>query len=101
MTTRDDCAALDAADSLAGFRGRFQLPEVIYLDGNSLGALPKASVERAREIVEREWGGGLIRSWNDAEWIDLPFKVGSKIAPLDRRRGRRGGGLGFDLGQSV
>lgn len=82
MTTRDDCAALDAADSLAGFRGRFQLPEVIYLDGNSLGALPKASVERAREIVEREWGGGLIRSWNDAEWIDLPFKVGSKIAPL-------------------
>ncbi|MFP6689531.1 MAG: kynureninase [Alphaproteobacteria bacterium] len=83
MTTRENCAALDAGDPLASFRARFALPEgVIYLDGNSLGALPKSAIERARGIIGEEWGDGLIRSWNDADWMDLPFKAGDKIARL-------------------
>ena len=83
MTTREDCAALDAGDPLAPFRARFALPEsVIYLDGNSLGALPRAAIERARDVIGEEWGEGLIRSWNDADWMDLPFKAGDKIARL-------------------
>src|SRR5581483_4428321 len=56
--------------------------DCIYLDGNSLGALPRAVPERVRRAVEKEWGEGLIRSWNDAGWIDLPRRVGAKIAPL-------------------
>ncbi len=83
MTTREDCAALDARDPVAPYRDRFALPEgVVYLDGNSLGALPKAAAERARGVIGEEWGNGLIRSWNDANWIDLPFEVGAKIARL-------------------
>ena len=75
--------ALDTADPLAVYRERFHLPEgVIYLDGNSLGALPKTTPERLEEVVRREWGEGLIRSWNAAGWIDLPQRVGAKIAPL-------------------
>lgn len=79
---------LDAADPLAHYRERFVLPEgIIYLDGNSLGALPKATPDAMRRVVEREWGEGLIRSWNDAAsggagWFDLARKVGGKIAPL-------------------
>ncbi|HQR22698.1 MAG TPA: kynureninase [Burkholderiaceae bacterium] len=57
-------------------------PDVIYLDGNSLGALPRATPARVRDVVEREWGDGLIRSWNDAHWIDYPRRVGAKIARL-------------------
>ena len=83
MTTREDCAALDARDPLAPYRARFALPEaVIYLDGNSLGALPVAAAERAARVIGGEWGDGLIRSWNDADWVDLPFKVGDRIAAL-------------------
>ncbi len=83
MTTRNDCIALDANDPLNDFRARFDLPEgVIYLDGNSLGALPIAAAERARGVITGEWGGGLIRSWNDANWMDLPYGVGDKIAGL-------------------
>ena len=83
MTTREHCAGLDAADPLADFRARFALPEgVIYLDGNSLGALPKAAAERARGVIDEEWGAGLIRSWNDADWMALPFQTGDKIARL-------------------
>lgn len=75
--------ALDAADPLAEYRERFALPQdVIYLDGNSLGALPKATPARLTEVVQSEWGEGLIRSWNDADWIGLPQRVGAKIAPL-------------------
>ena len=75
--------SLDASDTLRHTRDRFALPAgVIYLDGNSLGALPKAAAERVRTTVDKEWGEGLIRSWNTAEWIDLPQKVGNKIAPL-------------------
>jgi kynureninase len=75
--------ALDAADPLAGYRERFLLPEgVIYLDGNSLGALPAATPARLAEVVRGEWGEGLIRSWNSADWIGMPQRVGARIAPL-------------------
>jgi kynureninase len=81
--TRADALALDRADTLAGFRDRFALPEgIIYLDGNSLGALPKAAVSRVAAVVEAEWGGDLIRSWTKHSWIDLPLRVGDKIARL-------------------
>src|SRR5436190_2888484 len=81
--TRQDCVALDDADALAGLRARFFLPDdVIYLDGNSLGALPRHVPARMRAIVENEWGAGLIRSWNDAGWIDAARRTAAKIAKL-------------------
>lgn len=80
---RTDLEALDRADALAPLRELFTLPEgVIYLDGNSLGALPKATPARVAEVVQREWGQGLIRSWNDAGWMATPARVGDKIAKL-------------------
>lgn len=79
----EQARALDAADPLREYRARFDLPEgVIYLDGNSLGALPTATPERVAQVVRGEWGEGLIRSWNSADWIGLPQRVGGKIAPL-------------------
>jgi kynureninase len=82
-TTRQDCLSLDAQDPLAALRGQFDLPEgVIYLDGNSLGVLPRTTTARVLQAVQQEWGHGLIRSWNTAGWIDLPRKVGNKIAQL-------------------
>ncbi|MGE5337296.1 MAG: kynureninase [Gemmatimonadota bacterium] len=81
--TRQECEALDRSDPLAAHRNAFALPEdVIYLDGNSLGALPRATLARLREVVEREWGDGLIRSWNDAHWTEAPRRIGAKIARL-------------------
>jgi len=81
--TRADCEALDAADPLAFARGRIALPEgVIYLDGNSLGALPTATAPALADLATRQWGKGLIRSWNDEAWIDLPTTLGAAIAPL-------------------
>ena len=81
--TRDECIALDAADPLAQHRALFSLPQdVVYLDGNSLGALPSATSSRVREVIERQWGQGLIRSWNSANWIELARRVGAKIALL-------------------
>jgi kynureninase len=81
--TLDDCVARDAADPLAWHRDAFVLPEgTIYLDGNSLGALPKTVAARLQSAVTEDWGQGLVRSWNDAGWIDLPAKLGAKIAPL-------------------
>ena len=78
-----EARALDAADPLAGYRGLFALPPgVIYLDGNSLGALPLGTASRLGEVIRKEWGEGLIRSWNSADWIGLPQKVGGMIAPL-------------------
>ena len=67
---------LDAADPLAGFRGRFvwDIPAPIYLDGNSLGPLPRATRDRIAEVVAQEWGSGLVRSWHG--WIELPGQVG-------------------------
>ncbi len=82
-TTRQDCVALDAADALAPLRDAFELPDgVIYLDGNSLGALPKATAARVQQVVRNEWGVGLIRSWNSAGWIDLAQRIGIQIAGL-------------------
>ncbi|MDB5890215.1 MAG: Kynureninase [Polaromonas sp.] len=79
----DDCRALDAQDPLRDLRQQFMLPEgLIYLDGNSLGVLPRAAVDRVAHAVIAEWGQGLIRSWNSAGWFDLPQRVGDKIAQL-------------------
>lgn len=76
-------AILDAGDPLAHYRDRFEVPQgVIYLDGNSLGCLPRATPARVEDVVRGEWGRDLIRSWNSAGWIDLPRRVGSIIAPL-------------------
>jgi kynureninase len=81
--TRSDAEALDRADPLAGFRDRFVLPDgVIYLDGNSLGPLPKMAPERVARVLEQEWGQSLIRSWTDHGWIDLQFRIGEKIGQL-------------------
>lgn len=74
---------LDDQDPLAAKRALFDLPEdVIYLDGNSLGALPHASIQRVQEVVTHQWGNDLIGSWNKHGWIDLPQKTGDKIASL-------------------
>ncbi|MEU2974773.1 kynureninase, partial [Nocardiopsis alba] len=82
-TTREECVELDAADPLAPLREEFVLPEgVIYLDGNSLGALPRSTPGRVADMIEREWGRDLIRSWNDAGWWDKPRTLGAKVAPL-------------------
>jgi len=79
----DDARALDAADPLRGYRERFILPEgVIYLDGNSLGAAPVAVRDRVERAVVDEWARGLVRSWNAADWIGAPARIGAKIAPL-------------------
>jgi kynureninase len=83
MTTLQDCRALDANDPLRALRQQFTLPEgVIYLDGNSLGVLPKTAAARVAEAVTAEWGQGLIRSWNSAGWFELPQRLGNKIAQL-------------------
>lgn len=92
MNPEEEARRLDAADPLAEFRDRFLLPDgVIYLDGNSLGPLPKATAARLEAVVRRDWGEGLIRSWNGTAglngerapgWVDLPQRVGVKIAPL-------------------
>jgi kynureninase len=80
---REACIEFDRQDPLAGFRDQFVCPEgLVYLDGNSLGALPKATAQRLHQVVEQEWGEGLIRSWNRAGWIDAPARVGDKIARL-------------------
>ncbi|MDO5625650.1 MAG: kynureninase [Pseudomonadota bacterium] len=74
---------LDRQDPLAPLRALFSLPAgVIYLDGNSLGALPRAVPTRVADVVAREWGAQLIQSWNSASWFDLPRRVGERIAPL-------------------
>ena len=81
--THAEAIAADAADPLRDCRERFVLPEgLIYLDGNSLGPLPRGAAERQREVVEGEWGEGLIRSWNRHDWIDAPQRIGARIAPL-------------------
>ena len=81
--TLDEARALDAADPLAAMRERFALPPgLIYLDGNSLGALPRTTGAAIAEVVERQWGSDLITSWNRHEWIDTPATLGAKLAPL-------------------
>jgi kynureninase len=83
ISSRADCAALDAQDPLGMLRDRFELPEgVIYLDGNSLGARPRASLARAHEVVAMEWGQDLIKSWNKAGWFEMPKRLGDRLAPI-------------------
>jgi kynureninase len=78
-----DALAMDAADPLRGFRGRFAAPAgLIYLDGHSLGPMPLATATRLQTAAVQEWGQGLIRSWNDQDWIGAPARVGAKIAGL-------------------
>jgi len=83
MTTREDCGKLDADDALAPLREQFDLPPgTIYLDGNSLGVLPRTAGARVQQVLQQEWGRDLIQSWNTAGWIDLPKRIGNKIAQL-------------------
>lgn len=83
MLDRNHCLALDAADPLRAFREEFVLPEgVVYLVGNSLGALPRGTSERVRRTVEDEWGGRLVGGWNQAGWYEMPLRLGDRLAPL-------------------
>ncbi len=79
--SRETLAAADAADPLAGFRDEFDLPEnILYFDGNSLGPLPRGTAARMEQAITQEWGRDLIGSWNSHDWINLPSRVGDKIA---------------------
>ena len=83
MTTREAYVARDSADALRGFRDRFVLPEgVVYLDGNSLGPMPRAAADVLNRTIEQEWGHDLIRSWNSAGWFDMPARLGDRIGAL-------------------
>ena len=80
---RNSCAALDAQDPLAAFRDRFlDDGSTIYLDGNSMGRLPKAAVARLQEMAEHEWGTILVRGWTESGWMESPLRVGDRIATL-------------------
>ena len=81
--TREFFLNLDAKDKLAHFRDEFDIPEgMIYLDGNSLGAMPTSAKARALDVVMREWGQDMITSWNKNGWFNLSEKLGDKIARL-------------------
>jgi kynureninase len=80
---RDEAVALDAADPLAPCRDRFELPDgLVYLDGNSLGPLPRGVRERLARVVDHEWGHDLIQSWNSAGWYEMPRRLGDRIGRL-------------------
>jgi kynureninase len=90
--TREDLQKLDREDQLAFFREEFYIPpDVIYMDGNSLGAMPKAVAGRVSEVTEQEWGNDLIKSWNTADWFNAPQRIGDKIAKI----------IGADVGEVV
>src|SRR5215203_5438948 len=87
MTSREltfeDVRALDACDPLSSFRSRFHLPKgIVYFDGHSLGPLPEHASRKVDRLVVHQWGERLIRSWNEANWIDAPQRIGAKIAPI-------------------
>jgi kynureninase len=82
-TSRDFAQQLDAQDKLASFREAFVIPDpsLIYFDGNSLGAMPKAAQEKSRQIVDEQWGVDLIRGWNKG-WWEAPSRIGDKIGVI-------------------
>ena len=83
ISTQADAVSLDREDALADLRAAFALPQdTVYLDGNSLGALPHCALERAQDVMQRQWGQDLITSWNVHDWVGLPTRVGEKLAPL-------------------
>lgn len=83
MIDISDIKALDAADPLRNFRQEFELPDdLVYLDGNSLGALSRLAQQRVADAIANQWGQDLVKSWNMHHWIDLPQSVGEKIAAL-------------------
>lgn len=83
MTTLTECIARDTRDPLRALRDQFHIPTgTIYLDGNSLGVLPRTAPARIAQVVTQEWGTDLIRSWNQHDWFRMPAKVGDKIARL-------------------
>ena len=92
MTSKFIPTATSFTDELADFRQQFVIrdPHLIYLDGNSLGRLPKVTAERLQQVAVDEWGGGLIRSWN-SDWYASPTRIGEKIARL----------IGAEAGQVV
>jgi kynureninase len=80
---RAACEAMDRDDALAFARDRFHLPPgIVYLDGNSLGALPRATAARIDAVIRQQWGGDLITGWNKHGWVDLPRLLGAQLAPL-------------------
>jgi len=82
-TSSDFAKQLDTLDPLASYRERFVItdPDLIYLDGNSLGRMPKSAAERAKQVIDEEWGVDLIRGWNKG-WWDAPTRIGDKIGKL-------------------
>jgi kynureninase len=82
LTPAERAERLDAADELAKVRDRFELDDAVYLDGNSLGALPSAVATRLQDVIAREWGSLRIRSWDESGWWTAPERVGDRIAPL-------------------
>ncbi|MFE7130517.1 kynureninase [Streptomyces sp. NPDC057638] len=82
VSLREKARALDVADPLRERRGLFQLDDTVYLDGNSLGALPAHVPGRIAEVVSREWGELRIRSWEESGWWQAPERIGDRIAPL-------------------
>jgi kynureninase len=83
LLSRDDAVERDRSDALASFRDRFVIddPALVYLDGNSLGRLPRATRDRLRHAIEHEWGGRLIRGWYE-QWLELPTAVGDLVGGL-------------------
>ena len=83
LVSREACVARDASDPIGALRDRFVIPEgVIYLDGNSLGPMPRAAVNIFNRTIEQEWGQDLIKSWNFAGWFDMPLRLGDRIGGL-------------------
>ena len=84
--TLNHCIALDEEDPLSGFKDRFVMNEdTVYLDGNSLGALPTATINEIDTAVSKEWGSDLIRSWNSAGWFEMPVILGNQLEILSAR----------------
>src|ERR1700719_714842 len=81
--SREACVARDSVEPLCGFRDRFIIPKgIIYLDGNSLGPMPRAASGILNRTIEQEWGQDLIRSWNSAGWFDMPVRLGDRLGAL-------------------